>query len=391
MAIVKPIKVHVGNLAGLRAVLNYIKADFKTKDGSLVFGKDCIPEKAFEQMLITKKAFHKDTGRQYAHFVQSFHRDDPLTPEQAVEIGQKFLERYERFKNFQVCAAVHTNGPQLHVHYVVNTVSHVDGHKWQSSPEDLKQMRGISDDLCREYGLQVYEKQNSGHRPYGEHTARNSWKKQLAADVARCAKMSSNRADFEALLWRCGVACDIGNKSILFTLQPGVYGLAEERKCSNWKLMSYGDFTSENIRKTLDFNDFVQDDMWEDFVLVSEVLAEFGAMNSPDNPQQYEAAFQQRLSPADLEGRSYLEIQEILAARKFRDLVAKQTKELQARIAAEQAQSAMLTSSIAGLFDEFENWVQERKLQRKMLHCEQLKTGETKEAKIYDEEEFELY
>lgn len=81
--------------------------------------------------------------------------------------------------------------------------------------------------------------------------AGNSWKKQLAADVARYAKMSSNRADFEALLWRCGVACDIGNKSILFTIQPGVYGLAEERKCSNWKLISYGNFSGENILKTL--------------------------------------------------------------------------------------------------------------------------------------------
>lgn len=72
MAIVKPIKVREGNLAGLRGVLNYIKADFKTKDGALVFGKDCIHEKAFEQMLITKKAFHKDTGRQFAYFVQRF-------------------------------------------------------------------------------------------------------------------------------------------------------------------------------------------------------------------------------------------------------------------------------------------------------------------------------
>lgn len=166
MAIVKPIKVRVGNLTGLRGVLNYIKADFKTKDGVLVFGKDCIPEKAFEQMLITKKAFHKDTGRQYAHFVQRFF-----------------------------------------------------------------------------------------------------------------------------------------------------------------------------------------------------------AMNSPDNPQQYENAFQQRFSSADLEGRSYLEIQEILAERKFREMLAKQSKELQARIAAEQAQSAMLTSSIAGPFDEFEDWMQDRKLQQKMLNC----------------------
>lgn len=43
--------------------------------------------------------------------VQSFHRDDPLTPEQVMEIGQKFLKQYEHFKDFEVCAAVHINGP----------------------------------------------------------------------------------------------------------------------------------------------------------------------------------------------------------------------------------------------------------------------------------------
>lgn len=36
MAIVKPIKVRVGNLAGLRAVLDYIKDDRKTQNGALV-------------------------------------------------------------------------------------------------------------------------------------------------------------------------------------------------------------------------------------------------------------------------------------------------------------------------------------------------------------------
>lgn len=86
-----------------------------------------------------------------------------------------------------------------------------------------------------------------------------------------------------------------------------------------------------------------------------------------------------------------MEIQEILAERKFREMLAKQSKELQARIAAEQAQSAMLTSSIAGSFDEFEDWMQERKLQQKMLNCGQLKTGELKEDEIYDDDEYELY
>ena len=72
MTIVKPIKVRVGNLAGLRAVLEYIKDDCKTQNRALIYCKDLLKGKEYQQMVITKRAFHKDTGRQYAHFVQSF-------------------------------------------------------------------------------------------------------------------------------------------------------------------------------------------------------------------------------------------------------------------------------------------------------------------------------
>lgn len=51
-----------------------------------------------------------------------------------------------------------------------------------------------------------------------------------------------------------GIDADVGQKSILFTIPSGVYGLQSERKCSNWKLMSYGDFTTENMRSTWNCN-----------------------------------------------------------------------------------------------------------------------------------------
>lgn len=113
MAIVKPIKVRVGNLAGLRAVLDYIKDDHKTQYGALVYCKDLLKGKEYQQMIITKRAFHKDTGRQYAHFVQSFDPRDNVTPELAYKIGQEFIRRYEHFHSVQVVMAVHTNEPHM--------------------------------------------------------------------------------------------------------------------------------------------------------------------------------------------------------------------------------------------------------------------------------------
>lgn len=196
MAIVKPIKVRVGNLAGLRAVLDYIKDDRKTQNGALVYCRDLLKNKEYQQMVITKRAFHKDTGRQYAHFVQSFDPRDNVSPELAYKIGQEFIKRYEHFQGFQVVMAVHTNEPHMHVHYIVNSVSHENGCKWQSSPEDLKRMRSLSDELCLEHGLSVIEHGRKGHRSYGEYSQTASWKRQLAQDIASSLALSHSRADF---------------------------------------------------------------------------------------------------------------------------------------------------------------------------------------------------
>nr|WP_288829644.1 hypothetical protein [uncultured Clostridium sp.] len=83
--------VRVGNLAGLRAVLEYIKDNLKTQNGTLVYCKDLLKVKEYQQMAITKCALHKDTGRQYAHLVQRFNTRDNVTPELAYEIGQEFI------------------------------------------------------------------------------------------------------------------------------------------------------------------------------------------------------------------------------------------------------------------------------------------------------------
>jgi hypothetical protein len=72
IAIVKPIKVRIGNLAGLRAVINYIKDGYKTENGELVFGWNCLKDRAFQDILLTKNLFGKTAGRQYANFFFPF-------------------------------------------------------------------------------------------------------------------------------------------------------------------------------------------------------------------------------------------------------------------------------------------------------------------------------
>lgn len=46
--------------------------------------------------------------------------------------------------------ATHTDTEYLHTHFIVNSVSYVDGHKLQQSRDELQNMKDQSDHLYRE-------------------------------------------------------------------------------------------------------------------------------------------------------------------------------------------------------------------------------------------------
>lgn len=377
MAIVKPIKVRVGNLAGLRAVLDYIKDDRKTQNGTLVYCKDLLKGKEYQQMVITKRTYHKDTGRQYAHFVQSFDPRDNVSPELAYKIGQKFIRRYERFHGFQVVMAVHTNEPHMHVHYIINSVSHENGCKWQSSPEDLKRMRSLSDELCLEHGLSVIEHGRKGHRSYGEYSQTASWKRQLAQDIANNLALSHSRADFMHRLASLGVDADVGEKSILFTVPAGVYGLQSERKCSNWKLMSYGDFTTENMRNTWNCNAGLARIGGSDMQLLQEALLELGQLHCPDTPDRYQDMY---FRDIPFDGMTKQEI-EVALSRKALDSMLEKARQAHEKAKTESRQAGLLLATIADTLAEVLRW-QEEHWQNALYHDDYTEYGEENEYEL---------
>ena len=65
----------------------------------------------------------------------------------------------------------------MHNHFVINTVSMDDGIKFHRTKEDYRQMRDVSDRLCREHGLSVIEKPQNRGKHYSEWDAE---KKKLA-------------------------------------------------------------------------------------------------------------------------------------------------------------------------------------------------------------------
>ena len=60
----------------LDAVINYAMNGEKTENGILVSAINCMPQTAYSQMMLTKKAFHKEGGRLGYHIIQSFNGNE---------------------------------------------------------------------------------------------------------------------------------------------------------------------------------------------------------------------------------------------------------------------------------------------------------------------------
>lgn len=126
-----------------------------------VSGVNCEPETARDEMMAAKKKFGKDGGVVAYHGIQSFAPGE-ATPEMAHEIGVKLANRLWGDK-YQVLVTTHLDkSNHLHSHFVVNTVSWIDGIRYHRTARDYWLMQQESDKLCREYGLSVIEEPIQG-------------------------------------------------------------------------------------------------------------------------------------------------------------------------------------------------------------------------------------
>ena len=183
----------------LYAALRYTENDDKTDERKYASGINCSAAFAYQEMTAVKRRFG-ERGKVIAyHGYQSF-RTGEVTPEEAHEIG---LETARRMwgKDFQVLVTTHLNTDNLHCHFVVNSVSFRDGHKFRNSIEQHRELREVSDAVCKEHGLSVltnapfYGGQSKGAY-WKEQKGQPTHRQQLKEDVEYCLRYSMDWPTF---------------------------------------------------------------------------------------------------------------------------------------------------------------------------------------------------
>lgn len=133
----------------LADVISYAKDEEKTEREFYVEGINCNAAIAREQFVTVKEQYGKTDGIQAYHGYLSF-RETDISPELAQRIGMEFANEVWG-KRFQVVVTTHLNTTHLHCHFVLNSVSFVDGKRCQDT--SWFKFHKVADRICEKYGL----------------------------------------------------------------------------------------------------------------------------------------------------------------------------------------------------------------------------------------------
>ena len=252
----------------IEGVIEYAADEMKTETRALV---TCLnlssEENAAKEFMEVKHRYRKEDGRACYHGYQSFKADE-VDADTAHNIGVA-LARELWGGRFQVVIATHCNTGHYHNHFVINSVSDVDGLKFYNSAEDYRHMREVSDRLCREARISVIENPEGKKKNYGEWAAEKNGKPTVSdtirADIDRAILASTTERDFINVMEEMGYKIETKTETGAPRQHPIVipYGRKKHFRLDKlgefYELESIKQRIQNNIRKRVPFPEVVED------------------------------------------------------------------------------------------------------------------------------------
>ena len=201
--------------ARLDQAIQYALNGDKTDHQILTAHQNCDPGREYRQMMDTKRDVGKLDGRQCYHIIQSF-KPGEVSPELALEIAKEFAAEY--LPDYEVVIGTHVDRGHIHSHLVFNSVNAQTGEKYHITTQGYyRQIRAISDRLCREHGLSVImEGQTSQAVSYVEWLRHSkgqpTFRSMLGADLRSAIEDANDLGHFFMLMEHMGYEISHGNR-----------------------------------------------------------------------------------------------------------------------------------------------------------------------------------
>ena len=211
MAYVKRIPIKTS----LKNSLKYILNPSKNEEGLLVSGSNCPinGSLAYKIMEKTKEEYNKKDKIQGIHFIQSFRPEENITPQTAHEVGRKWADKF--LNSYEYLLSTHKDKGHIHNHIIINSVSFETGKKYLKNDRELREIRKLSDEVCREYGLDIIEpkkeNRNKSYKEWKSHKENISWKDKIKIDINETIEESKTYEDFLEKMKSRGYELKYGN------------------------------------------------------------------------------------------------------------------------------------------------------------------------------------
>lgn len=149
MEIIKVIGKPYKENKALENVINYATNMGKTQGYIGGYGVNpCKPDQMIQQMYQVKNVCGKATGyRQLRHYIVSFEPVWEVTADMALHMAYEIARHY--MGQYQICFGVHLDTKQIHIHFVMNTVSYIDGRLYSGSRKELEELKNHVHNVLR--------------------------------------------------------------------------------------------------------------------------------------------------------------------------------------------------------------------------------------------------
>ena len=201
--------------ARLDQAIAYVLNGDKTDDRILTAHLNCDPGHEYRQMMETKQELGKTCGRLGYHIIQSFQPGE-ITPELALELAKEFASTY--LDEYEVVIGTHVDKHHIHSHILFNSVNQQTGEKYHVSTQDYyRQIRAISDRLCREHGLSVImegkaDKAVSYIEWLRQRSGQPTFRAMLEADLREAIEDANDMGHFFLIMEHKGYEIKHGNR-----------------------------------------------------------------------------------------------------------------------------------------------------------------------------------
>lgn len=240
-------KTDLSNFKDLNDLMDYAMNGDKTEESLYISGINCDPNNATKEMIMIKDKYLKKDGILAWHAYQSF-KEGEVTPDEAHKIGLELANEMWGDR-FQVVVTTHLNTKHYHNHFVLNSVSFLDGKKYNADRNSYAEFRRLNDLICMEHGKSyLSEKKTKSGINYINYQNRGikytNYYKKAKEDLDLAIAKASNYDAFKNILINLGY--DI-------TVRAGKLSIRGKDYKRNIRIERYfgEDYSIDNINKQI--------------------------------------------------------------------------------------------------------------------------------------------